>query len=435
MEIYMSGPYTTCFTVRMARVFLVAVVSLLLVSTLAAQTDAGRVRGNVRDRQGGAINGASVTLTNLGNGRTQTATTRDEGIFDFEAVAPGDYKVEAKATSFQTQSADFDLELSQTRDVNFELKPSGEQNAAAVRELDPERSSTGAVVHGRQITDLPLNGRNFTQLALLVPGVTRGDYGEQASGINNNVETFRNGETGGAALSVNGLRPQANNFILDGVDNNESLVNTINFFTPVEAIREFSVTTSVAPAEFGRAGGAIHQSSIKSGSNAIHGSAFWFLRNSAFDANNSYFSTPDPITGHVRKLPFKRNQFGGTVGMPLIKDKLFIFADYQGLRQDHPLNPEFATVPTQKMRNGDFSELLGTGLTTTPAFFTGCGAVVPVNGAIYNPLTCAPFPGNMIPAGQINQAGLNYIRAFPMPNLPGILKNFKAVRHDIRQFN
>ena len=110
------------------------------------------------------------------------------------------------------------------------------------------------MIQGRQVTELPLNGRNFTQLALLAPGVTRGDYGDQASGVNNNVETFRNGETGGAALSVNGLRPQANNFILDGVDNNEALVNSINFFPPAEAIQEFRVApawprpNSAAPA-------------------------------------------------------------------------------------------------------------------------------------------------------------------------------------------
>jgi hypothetical protein len=402
---------------------------------LTAQTDSGRVRGYVRNQQGGALSSAEVTLTNQGTGRVQKATAGVDGMFDFQAVAPGYYKIMAHASGYQNRSAQFNLDLSQTREVDFDLQTGGEEICPCANEFDPERSSTGLTVNGWQISDLPLNGRNFTQLALLTPGVTRGDYGDQASGINNNVETFRNGETGGAALVVNGLRAQANNFMLDDLDNNESLVNTINFFTPVEATQQFSVTTSVADAEFGRAGGAIVRSWTKSGTNGIHGSAFWFIRNSALDANNDYFATPDPITGKVRKQPFKRNQFGGTLGMPLIKDKLFIFGDYQGLRQDLPLNPEFATVPTLKMRNGDFSELLGTGLTTTPAAFTGCGLVTPVNGAIYNPLTCAPFPGNVIPAGQINQAGLNLLRAYPLPNLPGILHNFKNARREIRQFN
>ena len=413
---------------------------LLLPTLLLAQTDSGRVRGTVNDPQNALVSGATVTLTNLDTARVQTAITNSQGGYDFDVVQRGHYKVEGKQAGFKSATADITVEVSQVREVNLRLQL-GESNetvdvSAEVPLVDTETSSTGEVIHGRQVTELPLNGRNFTQLALLTPGVTRGDYGDQASGVNNNVETFRNGETGGAALSVNGLRAQANNFILDGVDNNESLVNSINFFPPAEAIEEFRVNTSVAPAEFGRAGGGIVQTSLKSGTNSIHGSAFWFIRNSAFDANNAYFFPPtDPVTHAVIKAPFKRNQFGGTLGMPIFKNKLFIFGDYQGLRQDRPLNPEFATVPTDKMRNGDFSELLGTGLTTTPAALTGCGAVVPVNGAIYNPLTCAPFALNKIPSGQINQAGQNYLKAFPEPNLPGILHNFRAQRRDIRQFN
>lgn len=412
-------------------------LSMVLVSGLVlAQTDSGRVRGSVSDSQGGLIPGANVTLTNPETGRSQTTTADSQGAFNFDVVPRGHYKLQAEQKGFRTASAEFVLEVSQVKEVNFQLQVGQASElvdvSAEVPLVDTESSSTGEVIQGRQITELPLNGRNFTQLALLTPGVTRGDYGDQASGVNNNVETFRNGETGGAALSVNGLRAQANNFILDGVDNNESLVNTINFFPPAEAIQEFRVNTSVAPAEFGRAGGGIVQTSIKSGTNEIHGSAFWFIRNSAFDANNAYFN---PVGKPVVQQPFKRNQFGGTVGMPIFKNKLFVFADYQGLRQDQPLNPELATVPTDKMRNGDFSELLGSGLTTTPAAFTGCGVVTPVNGAIYNPQTCAPFSGNMIPAGQINAAGQAYLKAYPEPNLSGILHNFRAVRHNIRHFN
>jgi hypothetical protein len=414
---------------------------LLLPGFLFAQTDTGRVRGTVSDPQGAMLGGATVTLTNTDTSVAKTMSSTSEGTFDFDAVARGHYKVEAQQKGFKSASAAFVVEVSQVKQVNIRLEVGSATEvvdvSAAVPLIDLETSSTGEVIQGRQVTELPLNGRNFTQLALLAPGVTRGDYGDQASGVNNNVETFRNGETGGAALSVNGLRAQANNFILDGLDNNEALVNGINFFPPAEAIEEFRINTSVAPAEFGRAGGGIVQTSMKSGTNAIHGSAFWFIRNSALDANNAYFNPPtDPITKAVIKSPFKRNQFGGTLGMPIFKNKLFIFGDYQGLRQDRPLNPEFATVPTDLMRKGNFSELLGSGLTTAPnASISGCGVVPLVNGAIYNPLTCAPFPGNVIPSGQINQAGLKYLNAFPEPNLPGILHNFRAVRRDIRQFN
>src|SRR5581483_9638218 len=234
--------------------------------------------------------------------------------------------------------------------------------------VDTTSSATGEVIEGQQVTELPLNGRNFTQLALLTPGVTRGAYGSGASGGPNgaSTETFRYAQTGGAALSVNALRQEANNYELDGVDNNEALVNSIIFFPPIEATQEFKVTTSVAPAEFGRAGGGIIQSSIKSGTNSWHGSAFDFLRNSVFDANNAYF---DPITNGAPtpKIPFKRNQFGGTIGGPVIKDKLFIFGDYQGFRSSQPQNPQFTTVPTNLMRQGNFSELLGTSLTHPPS--------------------------------------------------------------------
>src|SRR5215813_5671466 len=409
---------------------------LLTSSFLFAQTDSGRVRGNVTDPQGAFLPGATVTLTNPETGRSQTTTTDAAGAYNFDVVQRGSYKIQAEQKGFKVATAEFTLEVSQVKEVNFQLQLGQSSEtvdvSAEVPLIDTESSGTGEVIQGRQVTELPLNGRNFTQLALLTPGVTRGDYGDQASGVNNNVETFRNGETGGAALSVNGLRAQANNFILDGLDNNESLVNSINFFPPAEAIQEFRVNTSVAPAEFGRAGGGIVQTSLKSGTNAVHGSAFWFIRNSELDANNSYFN---PIGKPVVKAPFKRNQFGGTVGMPILKNRLFIFADYQGLRQDRPLNPELATVPTDKMRNGDFSELLGTGLTTRPQAFTGCGAAVLVNGGIYDPLTCTQFSGNVIPSNRINQAGQNYLKAFPEPNLPGILHNFRAQRRDIRQFN
>src|SRR5215472_14471973 len=225
---------------------------LLLTSYLFAQTDSGRVRGTVTDPQGLVVNSASVVLTNTETSRSQTAKTGATGDFDFGVVPRGHYKIDVQQRGFKSASAEFVLEVSQVKEVNFQLQLGQSAEtvdvSGAVPLIDVESSSTGEVIQGRQITELPLNGRNFTQLALLTPGVTRGDYGDQASGVNNNVETFRNGETGGAALSVNGLRAQANNFILDGVDNNESLVNSINFFPPAEAIQEFRVNTSVASA-------------------------------------------------------------------------------------------------------------------------------------------------------------------------------------------
>ena len=182
------------------------------------------------------------------------------------------------------------------------------------------------------MTDLPLNGRNFSQLALLTPGVTRGAYGDIASGggSSNMTETMRNNESGAAALSVNGLRPQADNYILDGVDNNDGLVNTILFFPNIDATQEFKVNTSVAPAEYGRAGGAIVVTSIKSGTNEYHGSAFEFYRDRSFDANPNYRFNGAPATPAAG---FLRNQPGFSIGGPIFKNKLFAFGDYQAYRE------------------------------------------------------------------------------------------------------
>ena len=166
---------------------------------------------------------------------------------------------------------------------------------------------------------------------------------------------------------MNGLRSQANNFILDGVDNNDGLQNIILFFPPVDGTREFKVATSVAPAQYGRAGGALVIASIRSGTNSIHGSAFDFYRSNKWAANPNYRFLGAPATVNP---PYRRNQFGGSLGAPIIRDRLFIFGDYQGTRIGSPDGAHYDTVPTALMRQGNFTELLnpalnGGSLTTT----------------------------------------------------------------------
>jgi hypothetical protein len=402
------------------------------------QSDTARLQGTVTDSQGGAIAGAAVTVTNTGTGRAISVTSNDSGFYTASALPPGKYHLEIKKQGFNTETADFTLEVSQVQEIDLKLQPgsvtTSVEVSAEVPLLDTSTSSTGEVIQGRQVTELPLNGRNFTQLALLTPGVTRGAYGDIASGGTSGTaaESFRNSDTGGASLSANGLRPQAGNFILDGVDNNEGLVNSIIFFPPAEAIEEFRVNTSVAPAEFGRGGGAIVQTSIKSGTNQIHGSAFLFRR--------SGFGEAEPF-GRTGPISFRLGQFGGQVGAPIWKNKLFVFGDYQGRRQDEPVGIENATVPTAKMRTGDFSELLGTTLTSTPA----CAASNPAfvgKGYIFNPVTCQPFGWNGTVGTNIisnpNPMGLKYLQGFPGPAIttPGvILNNFRGDRQSIRNFD
>jgi carboxypeptidase family protein len=430
------------------RVIVFGALSLMFTAAYG-QSDNGRVTGSVADPTGAIIPGATVTLTNIDTGAVTKQVSGDDGTFNFAAVPRGQYKIEVARDAFTTLTQNFTLEVSAVQEINAQLQPAGTTSVVEVTAVAPlvdaVTSSMSEDIQGAQVTDLPLNGRNFTQLALLTPGVTRGNYGNSASGVNGDVETFRNSESGGGSLSTNGLRPQANNFILDGIDNNESLVNTLDFFPNIEGTQEFRVNTSTAPAEFGRAGGAIVQSSIKSGSNAIHGTAFEFGRSSLFDANpNHGFIGVVPTPA----LPFKRNTFGGSLGGPIWKDHVFIFGDYQGVRENQPLNAEADTVPTALMRTGNFSELLGTtGITSAPSY-TFCPNLYPngpndqpvfVSGAVYDPLTCAPFQGNVISAGQLNSAALKYLNAYPLPNTTGTVNgtenNYVTARNNITHNN
>ena len=414
---------------------ILAVFSVLLFSPLLprllAQSDMGSIRGQVQDQTGAAISTASIQVTSVDNGLTRTVAADGTGGFSFEALPRGNYKAKVTAAGFETVVQPFVLQVSQVVNLVFKMKPGQVSESVMVTDASPivdvSTSSTGAVIQADQIEDLPLNGRNFTQLALLTPGVTRGAYGSAVSGVNGNVEFSRFFDVGGTALSTNGLRQQANNYELDGVDNNDGLVNSIVFVPPIEATQEFRVNTTMAPAEFGKAGGSIVQTSIKSGGNQYHGSAYEFYRDQAFDANNSqnaYFNTNPKTT------TYRKHQYGFAVGGFLLKDKLFGFGDLSDVRELLPGASGMVTVPTALERTGDFSELLAdpSPLSTNPTTFsslTGCTAanatVVP--GAIYDPTTCAPFASggkmNVIPSGRANVAGLKYLQAFPLPT-PGL---------------
>jgi len=374
----------------------VLLMMLILIASFSfAQSSTGTIQGSVADAQGAVIPNAAVTITNLGTNRAVTVTSNGEGLFSLPALDPGSYTVEVKETNFQTTTDHVTLQTAQVVNLDFKLQPGSTSQTievtAAVPIVDTSTSGIGSIVTGRQIEDLPLNGRNFTDLAAIVPGVTRGQPGNQQTGTGNQAETFRYASSGGGALSANGLRVQANNFLFDGIDNNESLVNTIVFFVDPDAIQEFRVDTNVAPAEYGRAGGAVVNATYKSGTNNWHGTVFWQLRNNAFDADPNYFSGE-------KASAFHRNQFGASGGGALLKNKLFIFGDYQGMRQSLPLSGETITVPTALERSGDFSELLP----TKQLVYPGGGG---------------PVPGNKFDKSLFVPAGSNYLNAFPLPNI------------------
>jgi hypothetical protein len=427
---------------------------ILCTGRVFAQSDNGSIAGTVTDQTGAIIPNAAITVTNVDTGLQFHATSSDAGEFSISAVPRGNYKADVSASGFQGQTVNFTVDVATVQTLIFKLAPGTVSTTVEVTTaaplVDTTNATIGETIQGEQVTDLPLNGRNFTGLALLVPGVTRGSYGDEASGVSGNSETFRNSESGGAALSVNGLRPQADNFLLDGLDDNDSLLNTILIFPNIDATQEFKLDTSVAPAEYGRAGGAIVASSIKSGTNDYHGSAFWFYRSGNFDANPDYQflgAAPSP------NPHFNRNQPGFSIGGPFIKNKLFGFGDYQALRENQPQNSYFVTVPTARMRTGDFSELLA----SSPNFDTANGPSVDnqfsephclismgvpssayvKNGQLYNPATCTPIPGNNVSAAGIpeNVAALKYFNAYPTPTRAGVENNFLTHKQEFVHYN
>jgi len=406
----------------------VAVCSLILLLMIAsftppafAQSDAARLQGIITDQSGALVPGARVGITEVSTNRVlETTSAPESGAWSFPVLPPGNYLIEVSKDGFKPIRQNVTLQVAQVANVNFVIEP-GEvtQQVVVTAEaalVDSASSDIGTTVETRQIKNLPLNGRNFTQLATLIPGVNRGVPGNVASGQGNNAETFRYGTSGGASLVVNGARAQANNFTLDGLDNNESLVNTIVFFPSAEAIQEFKVQTNIAPAEFGRAGGAIVNTTMKSGDNGIHGSAFEFIRNSEVDARPTFAP---------KISPFRRNQFGGAIGAPVIKNKLFVFGDYQGFRQSTPVGVDFASVPTALMRQGNFSELLSPSKSGLSQPYT-----------ITDVSTGLPFPGNVIPNNQQNPVGLRYLGAYPTPNIAGkVQQNYVVQRQQDQNFD
>jgi len=415
---------------RSHRSFLFALALALFGAWSAfAQTATARIEGNVTDESGSALPGATVTARNTGTNAARSDVADAHGAYSLPALSVGDYRVTVELSGFRSEASPVTLTVNQVARMDFKLKlgPLSETVTvtAAAPVIEKTTSEISTLIDEKQVENLPLNGRNFTQLATLVPGVNRGIPGSNSSGggSGTDAETFRYSEFGGAALSVNGLREQFNNYMIEGVDNNESLVNSIAYLPPPEAIREFSVITTNAPAEFGRAGGAIQNLVIKSGTNDIKGSLYDFYR------PRSLAATP---TFAQEKPDFKNNDFGLTVGGPIVRDHTFFFGSYHGLRNTIPVEPgNFVTVPTAKMRNGDFSELLD------PAYCLqrdSAGTCIPV--VIYNPATGVPFPNNQIPGNLINPAGRAYLNAFPGPSRTDRLtQNYLTARQKRSTYN
>jgi Carboxypeptidase regulatory-like domain/TonB-dependent Receptor Plug Domain len=300
-----------------------------------AQVDTGTILGTVKDPQGAVIPDARVTITNLGTASSTATTTRADGTYIVTPLKIGSYRVSVEVTGFKKeQSAPFDLNIQQQAVIDFLLQTGATTETVEVTSqvplLQTQNATVGQVIGGRAVESMPLNGRDWTMLATLTPGVTQPQQGARAAN----------------QFAANGTRPAQNDYLLDGVDNNS---NDVDFLSgeadvvkpPVDAIAEFQIQTNNFAAEFGRAGGAIVNATVKSGTNRIHGAAWEFFRNDALDAN-SYFS--DPAT--ERKPELRQNQFGAAAGGPIFKDKLFWFGDYEGTRVHQGVLRSGIWVPT-----------------------------------------------------------------------------------------
>lgn len=314
------------------------------VCTASGQTTQGEIVGTVRDPQGSSVPGVSVSVTNAGTGLTRTSTTADNGSFRFPALPTGVYELTAEKAGFaKLVVKDIQVSVDEVRTVDVNMAIASQSSTVTVEGaallVNTESQHLGDVINEMQVTALPLNGRNFAQLALLNAGVAAfgGGGGQQG------------GEGGISGYSSNGQRSSSNNFMVDGIDNNNYQGGSVSQLPSIDSIQEFQVQTNNYSAEYGRNSGSVVNLVTKSGTNQLHGSLYEFLRNNDLDARN-FFA---PTTPELRL-----NQFGGTVGGPIRKDRTFFFGNYEGFRQIAGIT-RLTIVPTDLQKQGIFTDSSG----------------------------------------------------------------------------
>jgi hypothetical protein len=413
---------------------------LLCTSYVVAQVDTGTVLGTVKDSSGAVMPEVRVTIINRGTANGVSTETRADGTYIITPLKVGTYVMEIEHPGFKkVESSPFDLNIQQQAVVDFTLQPGEVSETVTVHSdvqlLQSQSGSVGQVVGEKIVESMPLNGRDWTMLATLTPGVTQAQQGARADN----------------QFAANGTRPAQNDYLLDGIDNNS---NNVDFLSgkadvvkpPVDAIQEFKIQTNNFSAEFGRAGGAIVNATIKSGTNRFHGAAWEFFRNDVFDAY-SYFSNPSSQP----KPELRQNQFGVAAGSRIIRDKTFWFADYEGTRIHQGVLWNGIWVPTANERSSnytDFSDLLNATGTFTRSdllgrSFNNCqifdpattstvtaGQVDPVTGltAHSNGYVRDPFTGNQLPGNRLDSNAIKILNLYPNANLSGVQNNFQTTK-------
>ena len=331
---------------RFTTILIAAVVGVTCSIEAAAQVAGGTIMGTVTDKTGAVVQNAHITIVNTATSITREITANDDGAFNAPNLTPSNYLVRVEATGFKTEVREnVRINVASVNDMSFVMTVGATTEKIEVTTINPPielgSSAISGVVGGGRIRELPLNGRDWTQLATLEPGVSQI---RTENGLGNRVQQ---GE--GAQLSISGGRPWQNNYRLDGISINDyangAPGSALGVNLGVDAIAEFSVITSGYPAEYGRSSGGIITAATRSGTKEFHGSAYEFFRDSALDSR-SYFDTVKPA--------FRRNQFGSTIGGPIFKEKTFFFADYEGIRQTLGIT-QTSQVPTQSARAGNLS--------------------------------------------------------------------------------
>ncbi|HEX5475254.1 MAG TPA: carboxypeptidase regulatory-like domain-containing protein [Vicinamibacterales bacterium] len=372
--------------------------SLLLFALLAltaapavAQRTTATLRGTVTDPTHAIVPGATVTITNHDTGLTRTMPTNEAGVYSFSELPVGRYTVTVELQGFKTATrTDIVLNVADNREMNFQLAQGALSETVTVQaESTPVKTVGGdvsGVITGQQVRELPLNGRNFLQLATLMPGVSAPDF----------LNVKDKGLLGGSDLSISGGGVTSNLWTVDGANNNDVGSNrTILVYPSVDAIEEFKVLRNSYSAEFGQSGGAQINIVTRSGTNEFHGSGFYSGRNDALDAKNYFLEK-----ANQPKDQLKRNDFGWTLGGPIVKDKFQFFASEEWNREIRgTVRNDF--VPTAAERVGDFSGPV----------IPGCTLAAPLD-----PLTGQPFPGNKIPADRLSPGGMALLSLYPLPN-------------------
>jgi len=381
----------------MSRVNSLLALAILFSVAAVAQFDLGSVVGTVKDPTGLPMTNVSVELRSVSTNVVRQTATSATGDYDFVAVQPGQYTLTAKAQGFKEISRGFELAVGQRAEIGVSMEVGAATQSITVGAnavtVDTVSSDMSNVRTRQQVVDLPLNSRNFTQLVLLAPGV---------NSVGNSTNASNGGYTEGRGTNgavVNGNRSNIGVYMFDGIQGVDADANVVIFFPPVDAIQEFKVQTSAAPAAYG-GGPSIINVTFRSGTNDFHGAVYEFVRNSDFDAKNFFDSPKDPIP------PFHMNEFGANAGGPVLiphwfngKDKLFFFADYEGKRVAQA-QTYISSVPIAPFRTGDFSALLP-------------------KTVVKDPSTNAPLPNNQVPQSQINPTAAKIMTLYPQPNIAG----------------